>query len=110
MQVLKLLVRNTGEHLIIDPKHWTTVKDVAWVFKQGEPYGCQEDVVKDVAQKYHTGSIVSSNGITYEELCGSDFKGLKNKYNDIYDKRRENLIPKDKDWTYSEYYGKFKLI
>lgn len=87
---LKLLVRNTLEHILVDPKHWAMARDIHWEFKDGR--------------------VRTPQGDTYESLCGSDFRGMKNSKEDPYDKQLSNLIPKNKRWIYSEYYCKMVLV
>lgn len=85
MSVLKLLVRNTGEYIKVDPKDWDVVKDIHWVFKNDR--------------------VEALNGNTYEQIVG--LKGVKHRCGDKYDKRRDHLIPEDQEWKYSEYHQKY---
>ena len=82
---LKLLVRNTGEYIKVDPQDWDMVKDIHWVFKNDR--------------------VEALNGNTYEQVVG--LQGLKNKHGNKYDKRRDQFIPEDQEWQYSEYYQKY---
>jgi hypothetical protein len=84
----KLLVRNTGQYLLVDPQDWELVKGISW--------------------RLVDGVIEAPNGLTYEEVCNFPLD-TKNRYGYIYSKIRKHLIPKDKSWEFSEFHGKFIL-
>lgn len=83
--MLKLLIRGTGEFLIVDALDWEKVRDIPW--RQGK------------------GAILSPEGTIYEQFCGIEGK---HRLGSALDKRREYYIPLDKEWVYSEYYNDYR--
>jgi len=87
VSVLKL--KNSEDYLIIDPSDWNTVKDILWFVYKGQ--------------------ITTRSGIPYEEVCCFP-SNTKNIDDNLLDKRRDRLVPKEEQWVWSEFYGKMIQI
>ena len=88
MSDYKLKVRNTGMFLKVDPTDWGNVNGWLWFELNGV--------------------IVTRSGVPYEEIAKFP-PDTKNKMGNLYDKRRENLIPMNKNWFFCEWRGKFVI-